>query len=52
MHDDIAKIRKDYKKYQLLETNIDKNPFTQFGIWLDEAIKAKIIDNTFLTVHP
>ena len=50
MHDDIAKIRKDYKKYQLLETNIDKNPFTQFGIWLDEAIKAEIDEPTAMTL--
>lgn len=46
MNDDIAKIRKDYKKYQLLETNIDKNPFKQFGVWLDEAIKAEVDEPT------
>lgn len=50
MHDDIAKIRKDYKKYQLHETNIDNNPYKQFGIWLDEAINAEVEEPTAMAL--
>lgn len=46
MLEDIAKIRKDYKKFQLIETNIDANPYKQFGTWLGEAINAQVEEPT------
>lgn len=33
-------IRKDYLKGELLESEISKDPFTQFEIWLDLAFKS------------
>ncbi len=50
MHDDIAKIRKDYKKNQLLETNIDADPYKQFGLWMNEAIAAGVEEPTAMTL--
>ncbi len=50
MHDDIAKIRKDYKKFQLIESNIDSSPYKQFKKWLDEAIAARVEDPTAMTL--
>jgi pyridoxamine 5'-phosphate oxidase len=50
MHDDIAKIRKDYKKFQLIESNIDSNPYKQFGLWLNEAISAEVEEPTAMTL--
>ena len=42
LSDEIAKIRKDYKKYQLLENNIEKDPYLQFGKWFKEALNAEV----------
>ncbi|MFZ4741193.1 MAG: pyridoxamine 5'-phosphate oxidase [Bacteroidales bacterium] len=50
MQDEIAKIRKDYKKFQLIESNIDSNPFKQFGKWLDEALTAEVEEPTAMTL--
>jgi pyridoxamine 5'-phosphate oxidase len=50
MHDDIAKIRKDYKKFQLIESNIDADPYKQFGLWLNEAISAEVEEPTAMTL--
>ena len=50
LNDDVAKIRKDYQKHQLLETNISKEPFKQFSEWLQEAINAGIEDATAMTL--
>jgi len=46
MTEDIAKIRKEYRKFKLIETNIDSNPFKQFGKWLEEAIIAEVDEPT------
>jgi len=50
MQDEIAKIRKDYKKFQLIESNINNNPYQQFGKWLDEAIEAEVEEPTAMTL--
>ncbi len=42
LNDEIAKIRKDYKKYHLLENNIEKDPYLQFGKWFQEALNAEV----------
>ncbi len=42
LSDEIAKIRKDYKKYQLLEQNIESDPYKQFGKWWQEALNAEV----------
>ncbi|MFZ4401221.1 MAG: pyridoxamine 5'-phosphate oxidase [Bacteroidales bacterium] len=46
IQDELAKIRKDYKKFQLIESNIDSNPYKQFGKWMEEAITAQVEDPT------
>jgi pyridoxamine 5'-phosphate oxidase len=42
LSDEIAKIRKDYKKYHLLENNIEKDPYLQFEKWFEEALNAEV----------
>lgn len=50
MVENIAKIRKEYKKLELLETNLNPNPIKQFEIWLDEAIKYGVEEPTAMTL--
>lgn len=39
---DISSIRKEYALKQLDESEVDKNPFVQFGIWFDDALIAEV----------
>ncbi|HCT29816.1 MAG TPA: pyridoxamine 5'-phosphate oxidase [Bacteroidales bacterium] len=39
---DISSIRKEYAMKQLDESEVDKNPLSQFGIWFDDAIQAEV----------
>jgi pyridoxamine 5'-phosphate oxidase len=39
LKDKIKNSRQDYTKHQLLEENINSDPFIQFGIWLHEAFE-------------
>ncbi len=41
---DISRIRRDYSLTGLDEKTIDSNPFEQFSKWMEEAIKANVID--------
>ncbi len=50
MQDDIAKIRKDYKRFQLIESNLESDPFKQFGKWMNEAIAAEVEELTAMTL--
>lgn len=43
---DLAQIRKDYALQNLDIDDVDANPFLQFQKWMDEAIKAAIIEPT------
>ena len=38
----IADLRKDYSHASLSESDVSSDPITQFGKWLDEAIKASV----------
>lgn len=42
----ISDIRNEYKRQQLLEKDVHKNPLLQFKKWLDEAIEAKLAEPT------
>ncbi|WP_235297854.1 pyridoxamine 5'-phosphate oxidase [Portibacter marinus] len=42
MKRDIAEMRENYKAGKLLESDVDNDPFRQFKVWLDEAIKSEI----------
>lgn len=41
---DLYDARKVYKKAQLTEENVAKNPFAQFKVWYDEAESADLIE--------
>jgi pyridoxamine 5'-phosphate oxidase len=38
----IAKLREDFVKGNLSEKDVQKHPFAQFKLWLDEAVEAKV----------
>ena len=40
----IADIRKDYKKHQLEESMVNKNPLKQFEEWFEEALKSEVTE--------
>ncbi len=40
--DSLDQLRKDYSKYALDVATINKNPFTQFSLWFDEAISSQV----------
>lgn len=39
-----ASIRRDYTLKQLDEQEVDRNPFTQFGLWFDEVLNAEVLE--------
>ena len=46
MHDDLAKMRKEYSDmdFDLKDLPADGNPFTLFNAWLQEATIQKVIE--------
>ncbi|MFT0547266.1 pyridoxamine 5'-phosphate oxidase [Allopusillimonas ginsengisoli] len=46
----VADIRHKYEKSQLLESSIADNPFDQFSLWLNEALKADVTEPTAMTL--
>jgi pyridoxamine 5'-phosphate oxidase len=46
----IADIRRDYMKATLSEDKVEKEPFSQFGIWWDEALRAEIDEVNAMTL--
>lgn len=42
MDKDISSIRKEYALKQLDESEVDKNPFVQFGFWFNDALEAEV----------
>ena len=46
----IAEIRRDYMKATLSEDKVERDPFTQFGIWWDEALRAEIDEVNAMTL--
>ena len=51
----IAAIRRDYMRESLSENQVDQNPFRQFDLWWEEAMKADIDEvnaMTLATVSP
>lgn len=49
-NNNIRLLRKDYALHQLTESNIDKNPFSQFKQWFDLVLKADIIEPNAMTL--
>ena len=46
----IANLRQDYTAKTLDITDVSANPFTQFGVWLKEALNAEIPEPNALTL--
>jgi pyridoxamine 5'-phosphate oxidase len=46
----IADIRRDYMKATLSEDKVEKDPYAQFGIWWDEALRAEIDEVNAMTL--
>lgn len=47
---DLKNMRSSYAQGQLLESNIDKNPFMQFGNWFELVIKSNISEPNAMTI--
>lgn len=41
-NEEIAALRMDYRKSELLESDVDSNPIHQFRVWFDNAMNAEI----------
>lgn len=53
-NEEIAALRMDYRKSELLEKDVDPNPIHQFRIWFDNAMNAEIPEPNAMclsTVH-
>ncbi len=49
-NNDLKNMRLNYERNQLTESNVDKNPFTQFKNWFDEVLKSDIIEPNAMTI--
>jgi len=47
---DISSIRKDYQLKSLSEHEVAKDPFDQFALWWDEAVKSEIDEVNAMTI--
>lgn len=46
----IANLRQEYKRSELLETGIVKNPIEQFRTWFDQAVNAEVIEPNIMVL--
>ena len=46
----IADLRRDYRARALAEGDVDPDPILQFQRWLDEALRAELLDATAMTL--
>lgn len=46
----LENLRTDYQKHSLTEADVAKDPFHQFGIWFEEAMKAEVLEPNALTL--
>ncbi|MCZ7611481.1 MAG: pyridoxamine 5'-phosphate oxidase [Ignavibacterium sp.] len=46
----LKNMRLNYEQGQLLESNIEMNPFELFRNWFDQAVEAKIIEPNAMTI--
>jgi pyridoxamine 5'-phosphate oxidase len=49
-NNDLKHMRQNYLRNQLLESNIDKNPFVQFKLWFEEVAESDIIEPNAMTI--
>ena len=43
-------VRRDYESTSIGKADLDKDPFVQFGVWLQQAIDLELIDSTAMTL--
>ena len=43
-------IRTNYQKFELTEQSVDKNPFQQLNLWLNDAVSGKTPDPTAMVL--
>jgi pyridoxamine 5'-phosphate oxidase len=48
--DDIASLRKSYERAQLDESASSADPTTQFGLWLEQALQARLPEANAMTL--
>jgi pyridoxamine 5'-phosphate oxidase len=48
--EDLSRIRREYQLHELDEKKINPDPFTQFSLWLSEAIESKEPDPTAMVL--
>ena len=46
----LQKLREDYSKNSLDESDVDKNPFKQFELWMEEAVQAEVPEPNAMTL--
>ena len=46
----LKNMRLIYERDQLLESNIDKNPFVQFKLWFELVVKSEIVEPNAMTL--
>jgi pyridoxamine 5'-phosphate oxidase len=46
----LAHLRKEYTRETLDESQVDRDPFAQFGLWMEEAIRAQALEPTAMTL--
>lgn len=49
-NNELQNMRSNYELDQLIESNVDKDPFIQFKSWFDLVIKAEIIEPNAMTI--
>lgn len=46
----VADIRQNYEKFELLETSLASDPFEQFTLWFNDALKAGVPEANAMTL--
>lgn len=41
---DVAEIRREYAREELLEENVDPDPIKQFSVWFEQALHSRVIE--------
>lgn len=49
-NENIQNLRQEYRAAELAESDVDKNPFTQFGKWFKEALDALLYEPNVMTL--
>ncbi|MGN8224825.1 pyridoxamine 5'-phosphate oxidase [Gracilimonas sp. BCB1] len=47
---ELQKLREDYSKHSLDESDVHKNPFKQFERWMEEAVEAEVPEPNAMTL--